>query len=136
MIVEHGIRLVFDGVPPAKSNSYRIVRNGSFCRVTPTAQVKDYEQMVADISAKTVSAFGHSVLYPAPTLVEVSIVWYRNNKRRADLDNIAKSIHDGLTQGHVWDDDRQVVTLQLTQRYTKGIQEHVVVYIAPLVEEP
>ncbi len=67
-----------------------------------------------------------------PVKVSIDASWvlpksYTKNEREAalcgqkypaaDNDNIAKAVLDAMTQGGVWVDDKQVVTLTVTKRY-------------------
>jgi len=107
-------KFVLPGRPPAKSNSYRIIRVGSFSRLAPTAEVKAYEERVVQISEKQVNLLGGvKPFIDAPNEVELFLTWHRADKRRKDIDNIAKAIKDGMTKGGIWKDDSQVTSLHI-----------------------
>ncbi len=130
-----GFKLIIPGRPPAKSNSYRIVHIKGFSKLVPTAAVKAYEASVIIIAEKFISTTGHTVpVIPNPTLIEVVMIWHRADHRRKDLDNISKSIKDGLTKGGIWTDDSQVATLVLTYIFdASGVtNEWVDVYVRPI----
>jgi Holliday junction resolvase RusA-like endonuclease len=64
------------------------------------------------------------VTYPrhqpdATSLWSVSAVFYRETMVSADVDNLLKTVLDGLT-GHLWADDRQVADLHGTRHLGVG----------------
>lgn len=101
------------GRPPAKSNSYRIVRIGRFSKLVPTAAVVAYEKSVEDLSKEQVNFYGITTPLIPEGEIEVCLIWHKGDKRRKDLDNIAKAIKDGMTTGGIWSDDSQVTSLFL-----------------------
>ena len=107
------IKFVIPGRPPAKSNSYRIVRVGAFSRLASTPALNSYAKLVESISRKQTSYFNRDIIISSPTEVELMLIWHRADRRRKDLDNIAKSIMDGMTKGGIWSDDNQVTSLFL-----------------------
>ena len=118
MTFNPGFKISVPGRPPAKSNSYRIVRVGSFSKLVATAEVKHYEATLAEICRKQLEKMEvDTPLYPKLTSVEMVVIWHRADRRRKDLDNISKSIKDGITMGGVWADDTQVSTLVLRSTY-------------------
>lgn len=135
MKMNSGIKLVVPGKPPAKSNSYRIVRAGRYSKLVPTVAVVDYETLVATIARAAFVDLDCLVLYPKPLTIDLGIVWHRADKRRSDLDNIAKAIIDGLTKGLIWDDDSQVQNIGLVMTFDAKDQDFIDIYIAPH-EEP
>lgn len=132
MTIDFAIKLTVPGKPPAKSNNYRVIRVGRFHRIVPTKEVVEYEQMIALLASRVVQNFTDDVLYPDPQRVEMAIIWHRSNKRRADLDNIAKAINDGLTKGRIWSDDKQVVVLHMSMLFGKNKEDWVEIYIGPM----
>jgi len=56
--------------------------------------------------------------FPAAARLAVEVVFYRENRRRCDLDNLLKSALDALT-GAAWADDSQVD--QIAARVVRGI---------------
>lgn len=123
------IKFIIPGKPPAKSNNYRIIRIGRFSKLMPTKEVVDYEAQVAIIAKNVGYVLQMEPIYPDPIPVEMTIIWHRSNKRRADLDNIAKAINDGLTKGCVWEDDRQVVSMHMEMLFEKIPEDFVEVYV-------
>ena len=74
---------------------------------------RQYEARVADAALSAMLANGVAQA-PRDALVSVFIEVYRAGKVRPvrpDLDNIAKGVLDGMTQGGVWGDDDQVYSL-------------------------
>ncbi len=49
----------------------------------------------------------------------LSVVFYRENRLRTDLDNLCKSILDAITNARFWVDDSQLVELSAKKRYDK-----------------
>jgi Holliday junction resolvase RusA-like endonuclease len=49
----------------------------------------------------------------------LSVVFYRENKLRTDIDNLCKSILDAITNARFWDDDNQLIDLSAKKRYDK-----------------
>lgn len=129
-----GIKITIPGRPPAKSNSYRIVSIKGRPALVPTKEVKAYEELIRATSSDYVDLLGGlRPLFPAPISVELILVWHRADRRRKDLDNIAKAIKDGLTKGQIWSDDSQVDTLLLHWTFDAvGVaNEWVDIYIRP-----
>lgn len=46
--------------------------------------------------------------------------FYLGDRRAKDLDNLAKTVLDGLTKGHAWNDDSQVKALEAYAHYDKA----------------
>lgn len=134
-MINFGIKIIVHGKPPAKSNNYRIVRAGKFYRIVPTQAIVDYEEKIAKIALNIVQVFEKDILYPDPRQIEIAIIWHRNNRRRADLDNIAKAINDGLTKGKIWSDDKQITEIHMSMRFGKFKEDWIEIYISPLEEE-
>jgi len=82
-------------------------------------ETREYEQRVA-WEAKAAGAS------PIDGPVGVRIVCVASQRNQPDLDNVAKSILDGLN-GVAWDDDRQVVELHVYVR--RGRPERVEVEV-------
>lgn len=49
----------------------------------------------------------------------LSVVFYRGNRLRCDIDNLCKSIFDAITNARFWDDDSQLIDLSAKKRYDK-----------------
>ena len=136
MTTKPGIKLVIPGRPPAKSNRYRIVRVRGFPRLALHADVAGYEQLVCDICQRALRFRADTLPYfPVPEMVELVLIWHRSGKSKArkDLDNILKSIEDGLTAGGMWTDDHQVTLILLEAVFdTSSISEEwVEVWVSP-----
>lgn len=132
--MKNSLKLSIPGRPPAKSNSYRIITIKGISRLVPTKEIKEYENSIIKISEKYLKdSKVLAPLIPSPEQIEVAIIWHRADYRRKDLDNITKSIKDGLTKGGIWSDDSQVVRLLLTSIFDAGEvkEEWVDIYIRP-----
>ncbi len=99
---------------------------GKFVRVYTPAHGKKYEALVADCCRKAMAGDG-SVELAGPLTMIVAFYFERpKSKKRGtphtvkpDIDNLAKSILDGIN-GIAYRDDAQVVDLQLTKGYTEN----------------
>lgn len=137
--MKNSFKLRIPGRPPAKSNSYRIITIKGIPRLVPTKAIKEYEASIIDISTKYLKSIQCvKPLIPSPEEIEVALIWHRADYRRKDLDNITKSIKDGLTKGGIWSDDSQVVRLLLTSVFdTDGVEnEWVDIYIRSIGTNP
>lgn len=104
------VTFVVDGnpVPTARPRVVRLP-NGALRAFTPTTS-RRYQILVA---ANARQAMAHRRPMDGP--VRLAVALYRANALRCDLDNLVKSILDGLTLGRdVWVDDSQVVELHAT----------------------
>ena len=79
--------------------------------VTPE-KTRDYEKLVRDGAA--ICWQGEPTTEP----VRVELLFWRGDKRRADIDNLAKAILDALN-GVVWEDDGQIIKLVAHKNYNK-----------------
>ncbi len=70
-------------------------------RVFTPPRTRDYEELVGQYAALKWRR------EPTKARLFVSLRFYRENERRADFDNLAKSVMDGL-QGIVYADDSQI----------------------------
>lgn len=93
------IRVPGDPVPKGRP---RRARNGSF--YTPK-RTTDYEELVA-------WSWKQTRIKPLAGPVSVRLDFIMATARRVDLDNLVKSVLDGLTLGGAWADDSQVVRLE------------------------
>ena len=65
----------------------------------------------------------------------VEIDFYNGNKRRRDLDNMAKLVLDALNK-EAYDDDNQVVELNLRKFYTDKDNARTVITLREIIEYP
>jgi len=65
----------------------------------------------------------------------VEIDFYNGNKRRRDLDNMAKLVLDALNK-EAYDDDNQVVELNLRKFYTDKDNARTVITLREIIEHP
>lgn len=91
-----------EGKPQAKQRP-RFSRGRTY---TPKA-TKDYERKVAQACALAVLAGKDAPDWPLDARYSISMDIYFPDKRRRDLDNVEKSICDGLN-GVAWNDDCQI----------------------------
>ena len=105
------VPIVLPGEPVAKERPR--VNTKTKTVYTPKA-TKDYENFVAVAAKAAGMKFG-------PDRVIVNMEFYPSIDKGKDLDNLIKSVLDGLTKGKAWDDDRQVVELHATK---KLIEKH------------
>jgi len=97
------INFVVHGNPVAKSNSYRIFKS----RMYKTAACKQWEAAVLSACKASCVASVQIPAFPKGVPCTIRIAWFKRDNRRADLDNILKSILDSLN-GFAYDDDSQV----------------------------
>lgn len=65
----------------------------------------------------------------------VEIDFYNGNKRRRDLDNMAKLVLDALNK-EAYEDDNQVVELNLRKFYTDKERARTVITLREIIEHP
>jgi crossover junction endodeoxyribonuclease RusA len=90
-------RLTLD-YPPSNNNYYRNVRG----RTLISAKGRAYAAKVAADCRK--AGVAHTVTGP----VSISVVAHAPDRRRRDLCNLTKALHDALTKARVWTDDSQI----------------------------
>jgi len=107
---------------PVPKGRPRFTKHGG---VYTPKRTKEYEELVG-WSYRTVQKSRYD------GLVEVSIrLIYRSKKRLPDIDNVAKSILDGLN-GAAWDDDKCVASLHVGWEVRANEDERAEVVIRPL----
>ena len=100
--------LIIEGEPIAKARP-RLGANGNI--YTPKTS-KDYENMIA-WCAKQLPRFEGGLLVEAT-------FYCSPHRRMPDLDNLIKSLLDGLQKGGVFEDDVQVVEIYARRRLDKA----------------
>jgi Holliday junction resolvase RusA-like endonuclease len=83
-------------------------------RFTPTP-LATYETLAGLHAMKAAAAYRRrtGTAWPTAALYAVRIAGFRRDMRRADADNIAKAIMDGVTgAAGIWDDDCRVVDMR------------------------
>jgi crossover junction endodeoxyribonuclease RusA len=117
------VRFTVPGEPRSKQRP-RVTNHGTF---TPK------ETMEAERKFKEYwRALGEE---PFKFHVLVEIEFYNGNKRRRDLDNMAKLVLDALN-GEAYDDDFRVVEMNLTKRFTSKDKARTVVVLREIIEWP
>ena len=109
-----GLHFVVDGNPLPTARP-RVVRTNGKVRAFTPADSKAYQTQVAVHCRHAMSLRAHGT-FPLKDLVGLQVTFYRDNYRRVDLDNLLKSIMDGMTTAGVWWDDSQVVDLRALKR--------------------
>lgn len=120
---ERAVRFTIPGEPRSKQRA-RVTKHGTF---TPK-ETLEQEQRVA-------GAFLELGEEPFERTVIVSIDFYNGNRRRRDIDNMAKLVLDGLN-AVAFDDDYSVVGLNLRKFFTTKEQARTEVTIQEVVLWP
>lgn len=118
----------------------RAVRMGGKVRVVTPQKTRTYEGTIADLARAAVGELvldgpiGLKVWAVFPRTKEMAKVykktgrpkhspaWLWAHKQRIDIDNIVKSIMDGLTQAGVWLDDRQVSRVEAFKVHAEMVE--------------
>ena len=111
------------GEPRSKQRA-RVTARGTY---TP-AETRQAERVIASAFRKT-----GCEPFQFPVLVEVH--FYNGNKRRRDLDNMAKLVLDALNKV-AYADDYQVVELNLRKIHTTPDQARTVINLIEVIEWP
>ena len=93
---------------PVPKQSFNMGKYGGY----PKKGVKEWEELIgwqAKLCHRGTPLQGN---------LQVDMQFYLGHKRRVDLDNLSKSVLDGMN-GIVYEDDRQVVKLYLEKYYDK-----------------
>lgn len=131
-----------DGVPVGKGRP-KFARRGNFVTAYTPAKTKTYEEQVALVSRNAMKT-ENKVICPSPVQLNMDIFvpipksWSKIKRARAlsgeeypttkpDADNVAKGVLDALN-GVVFDDDKQVVGLSISKRYSDRPRVDVRVY--------
>jgi Holliday junction resolvase RusA-like endonuclease len=135
--VREGFAVFVPGKPRGKGRP-RFSKGG---HVYTDKETVSYENWVAERVREFTKG---ELLYPRPTPVVVEVlvnlakpksksqyVWWVVT--RPDLDNIVKSILDGLNRSNVWEDDSQVVRISASKTYAaRGEEPGVIVGVKGL----
>ena len=120
---EKVVRFTIDGEPKSKQRA-RVTARGTY---TPT-ETREAEQRVR-------TAWEQTNADPFEYQVIVTIDFFNGNKRRRDLDNMAKLVLDALNKV-AYADDYQVVGLNLRKIFTTRDQARTVVTLSEVIEWP
>lgn len=139
------LSFVVEGDPVPKARP-RIVRIGKGVRAYTPSKTVNYEQLVGLRAMQAMRAAGKVVtLAGVAVTLAVAVVppasWGKRKTAQAiageilptakpDIDNVAKSVLDGLN-GIVYQDDKQVIELTVRKHYaaTAAVQVHITEYI-------
>ena len=117
------VRFEVPGEPKSKGRP-RVTQRGTY---TPK-ETLEAERKVRTYWQKTgASQFQYQLL--------VEIDFYNGNRRRRDLDNMAKLVLDALNR-HAYEDDNQVVELNLRKFYTYKERARTVITLREIIEHP
>jgi Holliday junction resolvase RusA-like endonuclease len=105
---------VAEGEPASKQRARTTIKDGRASTYTPAA-TKEAE---AAIHGYYLAGF-RDQLGDETSKYGVRIFFYRKNRRRRDLDNMAKLVLDALNK-MAWDDDTQIDELTLWRTYDVG----------------
>lgn len=100
-----GIEFVVSGPPVPKARA-RVVRGGRAYTPERSSAYEKHVRMAGFVAMRQLR------LVPFTCEVKLSLAVYWPDKRRRDLDNIAKSVSDALN-GIAWKDDSQVTELHV-----------------------
>ena len=119
------------GVPTAKGRP-RMTRRG---RVYTPAKTVAYERTVSIVAQEAKSRLGGGMLFEGPVMVTIHCrfglpkSWSRKRKAEMinqphaqlpDLDNLVKSVLDGMNHAHnIWTDDKQVAAVTAAKHWAE-----------------
>jgi len=115
------VRFTVPGEPRSKQRP-RVTSKGTF---TPKETMEAERKVRDHWRALNEEPFQYHVL--------VELEFYNGNKRRRDLDNMAKLVLDALN-GEAYDDDFRVVEMNLTKRSTSKDKARTVVVLREIIE--
>jgi crossover junction endodeoxyribonuclease RusA len=116
--------------PPSANKIWRNLVIRGTGRTVLSAQGRAYRDTVARIVMESTIA---RTLEGAD--LRVSVEAFPPDRRRRDLDNIAKALLDALTHAGVWADDSQVCSLHLERRPPDGTVGRVRVVVEALLTQ-
>ena len=136
------IGFTVDGVPVGKGRP-KFARRGNFVTAYTPAKTKTYEEQIALVAQESMKT-ENKVICPSPVQLNMDIFvpipksWSKIKRTRAlngeeypatkpDVDNVAKGVLDALN-GIVFDDDKRVVGLSISKRYSDRPRVEVRVY--------
>lgn len=117
------VRFTVYGEPRSKQRP-RVTKRGTY---TPKETIVAEQAVKDKWRERNADQFEHQVV--------VSIDFYNGNRRRRDLDNMAKLVLDALN-GEAFDDDYQVIELNVRKFYTEKHRARTVVTLSEVIEFP
>lgn len=107
----------------------RVAVKGRFPSLYTPKRTAEFE---AEIAIQTKKQQSHDVPFSADTRLSVGIL-IKTSRKAGDVDNLAKSILDGIVKAEtVMVDDAQIDVLCVTRRFVKKGQELITVLIRPV----
>lgn len=113
--------------PPSLNSYWRHVVIGRAARVLISAEGRAYRKRVWE-AAKPVIQDGQ----PLGGRLSVVLTAYPPDRRKRDLDNLAKAILDALTHAGAWGDDSQIDDLRIIRGGKAGDGGRMVVEVSKL----
>lgn len=117
------VRFTVYGEPRSKQRP-RVTKRGTY---TPKETIVAEQAVKDKWRERNADQFEHQVV--------VNIDFYNGNRRRRDLDNMAKLVLDALN-GEAFDDDYQVIELNVRKFYTEKHRARTVVTLSEVIEFP
>lgn len=142
MVVIFMVSFVIKGIPKVKQRPRFVSRNGKVLTYTPKATAT-FENLVKlkaekEIKQPLKGAIKLAIRFHLPR--PKKIIWKTKpmpeiySDKRPDIDNLAKSVIDGLT-GIAFIDDGQIADLHLTKKYHAGDNEPKTIVIVENIKE-
>ena len=123
VVPAHVVRFTVFGEPRSKQRP-RVTRYGAY---TPKETLQAEDKIREVWRSLGTDKFNHSVL--------VSIDFFNGNKRRRDLDNMAKLVLDALNK-EAYVDDNQIVALELRKFFCSADRARTEIMLTEVVEWP
>lgn len=124
------------GTPPPKAVSFTVrgePRSKQRPRVTTRGTFTPKETLEAEKAIREAYQLANGPFFEYGVIVEIE--FYNGNKRRRDIDNMAKLVLDGLNKV-AFKDDWQVVELNLAKFYTTKERARTEIRMRQVIEFP
>ena len=128
---------------PKSQPRVKACRRGSFVHIYTPATAKEWKESVgnaakAAVESPLTGALFLSLIFsfarPKSHLTTTGALRKGVNVQhiiKPDVDNLAKAVMDALTDAGIWKDDTQIVSLEVSKRYSQPETEGVIVTIEP-----
>lgn len=100
--------------PPSANAMYRRSKSNTVRLAPPVKAFRQQVEFIIERLKKTLKTFNKPMPDPK-SLFSVLVVAYPPNNRRRDIDNLLKVALDSITYAGIWEDDSQVVYIQITK---------------------